>query len=92
MEQDVKSVAFSPDGKYVLSGGSDVVMLWDIETGKEIRTFTGHTKDVSSVVFSPDGKFALSGGNTLNLWDIASGKRAIGIYKGSIVLPTIFTQ
>ena len=44
-------------------------------TGREIRTFTGHTDLVTSVSFSPDGRTALSGSSdkTLKLWDIASG-------------------
>ena len=70
---DVTSVAFSPDGRYVISAGSDdkTLKLWDIATGREIRTFTGHAGSVRSVAFSPDGRYALSGGgNTLKLWDI----------------------
>jgi len=70
------SLAFSPDGLYVLSGSSDKTLkLWDVATGREIRTFTGHTGMVSSVAFSPDGRYALSGSwdSTLTLWDISTG-------------------
>jgi len=39
----VTSVAFSPDGKYILSGSWDTTLkLWDIETGRLIRTFGGY--------------------------------------------------
>jgi len=71
----VDSVAFSPDGKYALSG-SDVVRLWNLESGKEIRSFIGHTDAVLSVAFSPDGMFALSGSidNTVRLWDVITGE------------------
>ncbi len=77
---DVYSVAFSPDGRYALSGSDDdTVKLWEVNSGEEIRTFEGHTKGdiflVSSVAFSPDGRYALSGGgNTVKLWDVNSGE------------------
>jgi hypothetical protein len=72
----VSSVAFSPDGKLVLSGGDKRLKLWNIDTGECLRTFKGHTKKVNSVSFSHDGKFALSGSgdNTLKLWDIDTGE------------------
>lgn len=77
----VHSLSFSPDGKYALSGSMDGTMkLWDIKTGEEIKTFTGHKNArVKSVAFSPDGKFALSGadysiyGSAMKLWNIISG-------------------
>jgi WD40 repeat protein len=74
----IKAIAFSPDGKYGLSGSLDHTMkLWDIESGREIRTFTGHTDGISSLAFSPDGKYAVSGSTdkTLKLWDITTGQQ-----------------
>jgi WD40 repeat protein len=70
----VYSVAFSPDGRTVLSGGHEV-KLWVITTG-ESRGFAGHAASiVLSVAFSPDGRSALSGSSdeTLKLWDVATG-------------------
>ena len=74
----VFSVAFTPDGKHVLTGSQDGnVKLWDIETGKEVRTFRGHTGIVCSLAFSPDGKVLLSGATdkTAILWDATTGKK-----------------
>ena len=50
--------------------------LWDTETGKHIKTLTGHTGGVRSVIFSPDGKIIASGSSdrTVRLWDTETGK------------------
>jgi WD40 repeat protein len=62
--------------------------LWDISTGREIRTFSGHTGTVYSISFSPDGKQALSGSGdkTMKLWDIVTGReiRTFSGHKGSV--------
>ena len=71
----VTAVAFSPDGKKVLTGSSDkTAKLWDIATEKAEKTFIGHTDEVTAVAFSPDGKKVLTGSKdkTAKLWDIAT--------------------
>jgi WD40 repeat protein len=64
-------VAYSPDGKRLLTGGQDMtVRLWDVATGQELCRLRGHKAVVWSVAFSPDGRLALSGSadRTLRLW------------------------
>ena len=71
----ITSVAFSPDGGRVLSGGDNTIKLWDVTTGALLRTFEGHFNRVTSVAFSPDGTRVLSGSHdsTIKLWDPLTG-------------------
>ncbi len=72
----VNSVAFSPDGRYALTGSMDrTAILWDVASGTALHTLAGHADQVYSVAFSPDGRYALTGSfdHTAILWDVASG-------------------
>jgi WD40 repeat protein len=74
----VVSVAVSPDGCRVLSGGNDgALRLWDLHSGKQVRQFPGHHGSIWAVAFAPDGKHALAGGQTgrLILYDAATGEQ-----------------
>ncbi len=52
------------------------VSLWDIKTGKEIKTIYAHEHSITSVCFSPDGKTLLTSGldKTARLWDVDTGE------------------
>ncbi len=69
-------VAYSPDGTMFLTGeGAGTATLFDLGTGTQLQTFSGHTDSVQSVAFSPDGTRVLTGSadTTAKLWDAASG-------------------
>jgi WD40 repeat protein len=69
----VLSVAFSPDGRRIVSGSVDQTLrLWDATTGQEIGApLTGHSGSVWSVAFSRDGQRIVSGSDddTIRIWD-----------------------
>ncbi len=80
----VTAVAVSPDGRTALTGARDAILiLWDTETGEEIRRFEGHADWIWDVAYSPDSRMALSASQdrTLILWDLETGE-AIRTFEG----------
>ncbi|AFZ55906.1 NACHT and WD40 repeat domain-containing protein [Anabaena cylindrica] len=72
----IYSLAFSPNGKYLVTGDSDGrVQIWNAVTGREILTFVDHSRVVWSVAWSGDGLTLASGSSdeTVKLWDVQTG-------------------
>jgi WD40 repeat protein len=80
----VTSVAVSPDGGRLLSGGNDAtVILWDTKTRAEIHRMQGQKGRVDCVAFLPDGRRAVSCGldTMLHMWDLESGRELPAHFK-----------
>jgi WD40 repeat protein len=77
-------VAFSPNGKYLVSGSSDYyARLWNIESFEQLAKLEGHNfSKVLTVAFSPDGKYFASGSddNNIKVWDVSLQKEVQGLF------------
>lgn len=74
-QKTVRSVVFSSDGSFILTGSEDkTAILWDLQ-GKIWQTLKGHQGVIRSVALSPDGRYALTGSddNTARLWNLRTG-------------------
>ncbi|MBX2914194.1 MAG: caspase family protein [Cyclobacteriaceae bacterium] len=77
-ELAVVAVAISPDSNYVATASRDKsAKLWEVKTGREVRSFLGHQASVISLDFSRDGKYLITGGNdhSVKIWEVKTGKQ-----------------
>jgi len=77
-EQPGGSLAFSPDGKHIVSGWGNHIRMWETGTGSGLRTLHGHEGGITALAFSLDGKRIISGSadGTAKLWDVSADREA----------------
>jgi serine/threonine protein kinase len=76
-EGEIEAVAVSRDGSRIISGGADkVLIVWDGESKKRLKTLSGHKTKIRCLAISPDGKFAVSGAfdEPVKYWNLESGQ------------------
>jgi WD40 repeat protein len=79
--QSINAVAFSPDNRWLVSGGKDnVIKIWDLTNGNVLRTLYGHSSNINALAVSEDGKVIASGSGNIK------DDRDFGIFiKGGVV-------
>jgi WD40 repeat protein len=87
-------VAFSPDGKTLVSGsGDNNIIMWNAATrGAISKPLLDNSRGAESVTFSPNGKIVASGGSdgTIRLWNAATGER-VGLWTVAADRPIEYT-
>jgi WD40 repeat protein len=70
------SIAFSPDGKYVLTGGGETTRVWETVSGKPVGRALQHRGAFGEAAFSPDGKYVLTtSSQTALVWESGGGNQ-----------------
>ncbi|MEG3918101.1 WD40 repeat domain-containing protein [Microcoleus sp. T3_A4] len=88
----INVIALTPDGKQIVSGADDgILKVWDLATGKELRSLSGHGNAVTAIIVTPDGKQVISGSKdgTLTVWNLARGQELFTMTEQDYLIETI---
>jgi WD40 repeat protein len=91
-EDCINALSFTPDGRWIASASADrTIKLWEVDTGEEWRTLTGHVDKVNDITFNRDGRWLASASDdqTVRIWETPTGMlvRALNLddSEGSVV-------
>jgi WD40 repeat protein len=94
-EEELRSIAFSPDGRTLATGSfsSGTITLWSAETGTIRHQLTGGTGTVHAISFSRDGRTLASCDEdpTIKLWDVSNGRLIQSFFAGDKVRSLAFS-
>lgn len=92
---DVLAAAFSSDGRFVVTGGAESsVKLWEVATGRLIRTFSGQSERVEFVSFIESKKLIVAAGSDgrVSVWKRDSGSLVRNLDLGDLISTTVTTS
>ncbi|MEO8954911.1 MAG: serine/threonine-protein kinase [Ktedonobacteraceae bacterium] len=90
--KDVYAIQWSPDGRFIASGGDDnVVRVWEVTTGRLVYTYTRHTLIVKAIAWSRDSRRLVSGSadGTVQVWDALTGDKVLSYGGQADVVMTV---
>ena len=94
-QSGITSVAISPDGLWILTGGVDqTARVWNASTGEQLQKLQGHVGSVNSVDFSPDNRRIVTGGEDGRavVWDAATGVKLFDLrWHNNVVASAAFS-
>jgi tRNA A-37 threonylcarbamoyl transferase component Bud32 len=85
--QDVRALAYAPDGSRLASAAGLTLRLWEPSEARELRRFGGHSGTIKCLAFTGDGTRLVSGSDdkTARVWDLQGGHEALRLRHGASV-------